>query len=83
MATHVIELQKLCKSQQRKIYAEKVPRITEVAHGILITKEGKQGLKQGMDCKKHQNVETLNGMTGRFRREGGGGGKVTVVTQAV
>lgn len=83
MAKHVIELQKLCKGQQRKISEEKVPRITEVARGILITKESKQGLKQGMDCEKHQNVETLNGMAGRFHREGGGGGKVTVVTQAM
>lgn len=62
------------RANRERFLQKKVPRITEVAHGILITKEGKQGLKQGMDYEKHQNVETLNGMAGRFCREGGGEG---------
>lgn len=56
MAKYAIELQKLYKGQQRKISEEKVPRITKVACGILITKEGKQGLKQGMDLKSDKTL---------------------------
>lgn len=52
MAKHSTELQSFCKGHPRKMSKEEMHRVPEMADEILITKKGKQGLKQGVGGEK-------------------------------